>query len=156
LLCGETNCLAPPGFDLGNSPRQFRRDEHAGRTMFLSTTNGTRAILASRSAARVLMGALVNSAAVARRCVAEGLDVTLLCAGTNGAIAKEDLLGAGAVLSHVGDATLVSDTARLARRLFDGARRDLVAALRDSAGGAQRDRGETRAGYRFRGADRCL
>src|SRR5213592_719978 len=61
LLCGEENCLRPEGFDLGNSPGAFDRALHAGRTMYLSTTNGTRAIVAAREAPVVLTGALVNA-----------------------------------------------------------------------------------------------
>ena len=66
LLCGEDRCLPPPGFDLGNSPGAFNR-AHAGRPAFMSTTNGTRAILAARGAASIFVGALVNAGAVARR-----------------------------------------------------------------------------------------
>src|SRR5688572_26417492 len=50
LLCGEEQCLPPAGFDLGNSPGAFTPALHAGRTLFMSTTNGTRAILAAREA----------------------------------------------------------------------------------------------------------
>src|ERR1700722_18389779 len=46
LLCGERHAVKPPGFDLGNSPGAFQPDLHRGRTIFMSTTNGTRAILA--------------------------------------------------------------------------------------------------------------
>ena len=44
LLCGELKCLPPPGFDLGNSPGTYLRDRVAGKMIFLSTTNGTRAL----------------------------------------------------------------------------------------------------------------
>src|SRR6185437_14796876 len=47
LLCGEHKCLPPQGFDLGNSPGAFGT-QHRGRVMLLSTTNGTRAIVAAR------------------------------------------------------------------------------------------------------------
>src|SRR5215208_4677277 len=40
LLCGESRCLMPEGFDLGNSPGQFTPG-HRGATMFMCTTNGT-------------------------------------------------------------------------------------------------------------------
>src|SRR2546423_2879489 len=42
LLCGEESCLKPPDFDLGNSPGDLN-NQHAGRTLFMSTTNGTKA-----------------------------------------------------------------------------------------------------------------
>src|SRR5687768_18268036 len=83
LLCGEAQCVAPLGFDLGNSPGQFR-DAHRGATMFMCTTNGTRALLAARDAAVLFTGAIVNATAVADALRTTGRDVTLLCAGTHG------------------------------------------------------------------------
>jgi 2-phosphosulfolactate phosphatase len=133
LLCGESACLAPPGFDLGNSPGQFLR-AHRGATMFMCTTNGTRALLAARGAAELFTGAIVNASAVADACRRSGRDVTLLCAGTNGEVAMEDVIGAGAVMTAL-QAKPASDTARLAIRLFESSRNDLRAALADASGG---------------------
>lgn len=139
LLCGEHRCLPPPGFDLGNSPAQFVPAEHRGRTAFMSTTNGTRAIVAARDAAVLLIGALVNAGAVARAAASTGRDVTLLCAGTDGQPALEDLIGAGAVAaaitgSGIGEVT-VDDVTLIARRLFESAHNDLPATLRTAQGG---------------------
>jgi len=138
ILCGEENCLTPAGFDLGNSPGAFRAELHAGQTVYMSTTNGTRAIVAARKARSMLVGAIVNASAVARAAASAGDDVTLLCAGTGGEVAMEDVLGAGAVMaglerliSYMSD----SDTALVARRLFDAAKDDLQTALAESRGG---------------------
>ena len=138
LLCGEANCLPPPGFDLGNSPSAFNHDDHAGRVAFMSTTNGTRAILAARGARAIFTGALVNAAAVARAAATGGRPVTLLCAGTGGEVALEDLIGAGAVLHHLTSSAGYrpsGDTALIARKQFACARADLPTALTESAGG---------------------
>ena len=138
ILCGEANCLPPPGFDLGNSPGAFRPQLHSGQTAYMSTTNGTRAIVAARGAKAMFAGALVNASAVAAAVAKAKRDVTLLCAGTGGEIAVEDILGAGAVLDALGRHTPVraeSDTALLARRLIQQARDDLRAALAQSRGG---------------------
>jgi 2-phosphosulfolactate phosphatase len=138
LLCGESNCLPPPGFDLGNSPGTFNRAAHAGRVAFMSTTNGTRAILAARGAHAIFTGALVNASAVARAVAAGGRPVTLLCAGTGGEIALEDLIGAGAVLDHVistANYRPAGDTALIARQVFACARANLRSALTEAAGG---------------------
>lgn len=136
VLCGERQCLRPAGFDLGNSPGGFDPHQHAGRTVFMSTTNGTRAIVAARSAKVLLVGALVNASAVANHLVSAGLDVTLLCAGTDGEVAMEDLIGAGAVIHAMsGEVEIVGDAARIALRLFQGCRGDLDAALLDAQGG---------------------
>ena len=135
LRCGERNCLRPPGFDLGNSPPEILRQCRPGQTLFMSTTNGTRAVIAAREASVLLIAALANASAVARELAASSLDVTLLCAGTNGEPAMEDVIGAGAVMSAMGDVTPASDRARMARRLFDHARGRLPEALAESAGG---------------------
>lgn len=138
ILCGEENCLPPAGFDLGNSPGQFRREPHAGRTVYMSTTNGTRAIVAAKNADRILIGAMVNATATARAIAADSNDVTLLCAGTGGEVAVEDVIGAGAVmaaLSRLKPFRTDSDTSLMARRLFEASVDDLRAALTESRGG---------------------
>lgn len=138
LLCGEQRCVRPAGFDLGNSPGAFNREAHAGRVVFMATTNGTRAILAAAAAETLLVGALVNAGAVAGELARRGRDTVLLCAGTDGQVAMEDVLGCGAVvheLSQRADVTLASDTARLALRLWRATQHDLVAAMADSQGG---------------------
>ncbi|HEX4124349.1 MAG TPA: 2-phosphosulfolactate phosphatase, partial [Tepidisphaeraceae bacterium] len=139
LLCGEVNCLPPPGFDLGNSPRAFNRAEHAGRPMLLSTTNGTRALLAAAGAGAVLCGALVNARAVADAIIALDRDVLLLCAGTQGGVAMEDLLGAGAVIAELQWADsrpkLLADAAMIANSLFAIYADSLDEQLRLTAGG---------------------
>jgi len=137
LLCGEENCLPPEGFDMGNSPGAFDRSLK-DRTLYMSTTNGTRAILAAGDAALLLTGALVNASAVAKAAVESGLDLTLLCAGTNGQVAMEDVLGAGAVLAAVKRLTSVreeGDLPMMALRLFEVEKNDLHGALRRTRGG---------------------
>lgn len=139
LLCGEEKCLPPLGFDLGNSPGAFCAERHAGATLLMSTTNGTRAMLAARGAAAMFVGALVNARAVAKAVRETGLDsCTLLCAGTDGQIAMEDLLGAGAVLDHLietGGCDIASDAAHVALQTFLACRGDLPAMLRKTRGG---------------------
>jgi 2-phosphosulfolactate phosphatase len=139
LLCGEVRCLPPAGFDLGNSPGAFDPARHRGRVVFMSTTNGTRAIVAAGAATMVLTGALVNAAAVARVLSSTNGPITLLCAGTDGQAAPEDALGAGAVLEHLmalrPDAFAPTAHAQEARRAFAAARHDLADALRRTQGG---------------------
>lgn len=137
LLCGEVGCLPPPGFDLGNSPGGFA-PVHAGRTVFMGTTNGTRAIVAANRAKVLLTGAIVNAAAITKQLVHRGLDVLLLCAGTNGRVAMEDVVGAGAVIAQVrkrADCELASDAARMAASLFEALQGDLQRVLTEAQGG---------------------
>lgn len=134
FLCGETKCVRPDGFDLGNSPGQFLAP-HKNATLFMSTTNGTKALLAAKEAAVVFTAALVNARAVARQLVKAGRDVTLLCAGTNGEVAMEDVLGAGAIIAELSSPNLNSDVARMAFALFQASRDRLLDVLSATQGG---------------------
>jgi len=137
LLCGEVRCLKPAGFDLGNSPGDFN-SRHRGATAFMSTTNGTRAIHAASDAATVFVGAIVNAATVAEAVRGCQQDVVLLCAGIEGEVALEDVLGAGAILNELaqgGSLRLASDRAETALELFIRTRRRLSTVLSRSAGG---------------------
>src|SRR5712691_550699 len=55
ILAGERGGKPLPGFDLGNSPREFTPKTCAGTTLVLTTTNGTRALLRAAEAERVLI-----------------------------------------------------------------------------------------------------
>jgi 2-phosphosulfolactate phosphatase len=97
LLCGERKGVKVEGFDLGNSPGEFTRDRVRGKGLVMSTTNGTRALLAAQGAERILAGALLNLSAVAR--ALEGArDVTLVCAGKEDRFSMDDALCAGLIL----------------------------------------------------------
>ena len=133
LACGEQNCVKPEGFDLGNSPDAFD-EQHIGKNLLMCTTNGTKAILAARGAERIFTAAIVNARAVAKKLTEVAKDVTLLCAGTNGELAMEDVLGAGMLTLFLSDKDL-SDSALMARQLFWSCRDDLLRHLRLTAGG---------------------
>lgn len=100
LLCGERFCQPIAGFDLGNSPRDYAPSVVQGRTLVMTTTNGTRAFAAARNATRILAGAFVNRSAVAAALRKES-QVTVVCAGTDGEETEEDFLFAGALIARV-------------------------------------------------------
>ena len=97
LLAGERHGLPIEGFHLGNSPGQFTPEACKGKTLVMTTTNGTRAILACQEAARILVAAFVNLSATARLLRDDGRPVHIVCAGTDGYISFEDNLCAGAL-----------------------------------------------------------
>jgi 2-phosphosulfolactate phosphatase len=120
LLCGERGCQPIEGFDLGNSPSEYVADRVAGKTLVLTTTNGTRAIESAADAERMITASFLNFSAVIE--ALEGSrSVQLVCAGTNGEITAEDALLAGAILwkceSHYGAESL-GDDSTLARELW--------------------------------------
>lgn len=120
LLAGERHGVPIDGFDLGNSPRSCTPEVCRGKTLVMTTTNGTRAILACLDADRVLIGAFPNFAATAQLLHPEGRRIHLVCAGTEGAISYEDSLLAGAFARHLKDmgGTLMNDEAEIVSGLW--------------------------------------
>jgi 2-phosphosulfolactate phosphatase len=114
VLGGERLALKIPGFDLGNSPREFL--EPRAETLLLTTTNGTRAIVAAaRSCETVLIGSLLNLDAVAAAARERGADVAVLCAGVDGRLALDDAYCAGRIAELLGGER--TDTAEAALRI---------------------------------------
>ncbi|EFM09888.1 2-phosphosulfolactate phosphatase [Paenibacillus curdlanolyticus YK9] len=101
LLGGERFCRKIAGFDLSNSPSEYRKDTVGGKRIVLTTTNGTRAILKALRAENILTGALVNATACARTALELRRDVVLLCAGSHEEFALEDGLCAGMLLDRM-------------------------------------------------------
>ncbi|MGI9090761.1 MAG: 2-phosphosulfolactate phosphatase [Gemmatimonadaceae bacterium] len=98
LLAGERKMLPIPGFQFGNSPLEFTADAVSGKTVLLSTTNGTRALLATQGAAEVVVASYGNCAVVTallRAALRGGADVAIMCAGQDGHYALEDGACAG-------------------------------------------------------------
>ena len=100
LLAGERKGLKIDGFDLGNSPREFTLETVAGKQVVMTTTNGTRALVAAQDARRLLVGSLVNLAAVVDA-VADAERLAIICAGTDGRFAIEDALCAGLLIQRL-------------------------------------------------------
>ena len=98
---GEREAQRVAAFDAGASPREFR--EPQAETLILSTTNGTRTIVAATEACeQVVLGALLNLDAVAEHARERGVDTTFFCAGYKGAFAIDDAYCAGRILRVVG------------------------------------------------------
>lgn len=108
LLGGERGGEPISGFDLGNSPSEWSRSVVADREIAFTTTNGTRALLRSVIADRILTGAFANLGAVCELLLTDSRPIHIVCAGTVGKISTEDCLFAGAVI----DGLLGSNTAR--------------------------------------------
>ncbi len=143
LIGGERGGIAPAGFDLGNSPREYTPERVHGRGIVFTTSNGTRAIGVADVAGVVLVGALVNLTATAEhaaRAVGDAGRVHVVCAGTGGGVTEEDVLCAGALVEALADFGVdhEGDDARDALRHWataSGSGDDLRRALRASRGG---------------------
>jgi 2-phosphosulfolactate phosphatase len=97
LLGGERGGKKIDGFDLGNSPSEYDRQNVAGKVIVFTTTNGTKALLhAQRPKSNVFLAGFVNLAAVADECQRHP-EIDVLCAGTEREISGEDVVLAGAL-----------------------------------------------------------
>lgn len=104
LLAGERRGLKPKGFDLGNSPLEFTSGKVCGRNLIMTTTSGTMALVRSKRAEWVFVGAFLNSGSVAGKTVEvaekQGKDVSLILSGEEGKFSLEDFICAGAIVER--------------------------------------------------------
>jgi 2-phosphosulfolactate phosphatase len=101
VLGGERKAVRIPGFDLGNSPREYLAP--TAKTLVLSTTNGTRAVVtAAHRCDRVVIASLLNLSAVVEAAREVGEDALVVCAGVQGALALDDAFVAGRIVELLG------------------------------------------------------
>lgn len=126
-------------FDLGNSPREFNRGKVAGKTIVMTTTNGTRALRSCAQAKTVLVSSFLNL-----RATADYIEETppesllLICSGTYEQAAYEDTLAAGALcdsLWHGLEPEGIADSGKMARDIYQLAAKNVLAAASQSRNG---------------------
>ena len=146
LLAGErdgvlirSNLTGSVDFDLGNSPYEFTSDRVRGRTIVMTTTNGTRALRACAGAGATLICSFLNLRATADYLTQLApRDLVLVGSGTGEQAAYEDVLCAGALADLLWaqrSIGAVDDSAFLARRLFIIEAPDLAAAFAQARNG---------------------
>lgn len=100
LLGGERGGVKIEGFDLDNSPLSYKKEIVSGKTIIMTTTNGTRALKKAAPAKRVFLGSLINARKTAEYIIKEAKQhnitaVSIVCAGTEEKFTLEDILCAG-------------------------------------------------------------
>ena len=146
LLAGEREGLRIRGnltggveFDLGNSPREFTAEKVHGRTIVMTTTNGTRALRACAGARAVLISSFLNLRATYMWLMEKRpSNLILVCSGTFEEPALEDILAAGAICERVWPlfgGGHISDSAEVARRIYPLMQYDLLGAMKHSRNG---------------------
>jgi len=145
LLAGERKGLPIDGFDLFNSPSEFTRRTVGGKTIIMTTSNGSRGALLASKAARTVICAINNVGVVAEE-LRDDETVSILCCGSEGKIALEDIYCGGLLLHAIGDrvdAETLNDAARLAVMLS----REGGPAAEELLAGSDRGRELAAAGY---------
>ncbi len=128
LAAAERNGTTVPGFDLGNSPFEYKADVIEGQNIALTTTNGTVACLAAQNAQNVIIGSFLNIQSTVNYIKQSQLDTLLFCAGWKGKFNLEDTLFAGALATLVGFDT-ECDATMAAKDLWQMAQNNIAAYL---------------------------
>ena len=131
LLAAEREGVVVEGFDFGNSPFSYTREKVEGKTIVLTTTNGTRAIQQCAGAEAVVIGSFLNITALSNWLRDQDRHILLVCAGWKNHVSLEDSVFAGALVNRLAgnDSIEVDDAAHAARILYLEAQGDLAAFL---------------------------
>jgi 2-phosphosulfolactate phosphatase len=128
ITAGERDGQIAPGLQYGNSSFEYPQEFIKGKTLVLTTTNGTKLLhMALKSGAQeIITGSFLNLSAVCNHLIAQKKSVILGCAGWKDRVNLEDTLFAGAVVSRIGAHFDVNcDASGMARNLYGLAKDDL-------------------------------
>jgi 2-phosphosulfolactate phosphatase len=131
---GERDGKHVEGFDIGNSPFSYMLPQYRGRSIAVTTTNGTKAINRAHHAREIIIGAFLNLSAIADYLVQQPNDALIVCAGWKGKFNLEDTLFAGALARKLdGFFTTEDDSVIAARELYANMQSDMYAYLQQSS-----------------------
>jgi len=136
LAAAERDGEIIEGFELGNSPFGYMNNKVKGKTIAISTTNGTQAIEASRKASKIVIGSFLNLDVLCDYLLTQNKDVILVCAGWKNKFNLEDTIFAGAVVSKLSadlDCIITCDSAIASQHLYNLAKDDLYGFLSNSS-----------------------
>lgn len=139
LVGGEREGFAVEGFDLGNSPRDYTAGRVCGKTIVITTTNGSRAFRSIPEGGVGIVASFLNMGAVARHCLRRDKDIMLVPSGRKGTFSLEDTVCAGGITEAVRkqrkDNVHMTDAARACEVLYGCFRANLADMLRSSTHG---------------------
>lgn len=128
ITAGERDGQIAEGLQFGNSPFEYPTTFIDGKTLVLTTTNGTRLLhmALEKRAREIVTGSFANLDAVCTHIIKKGKPVILACAAWKDKVNIEDTLFAGAVISAVKEHfTINCDASKMAESIYDDARPDL-------------------------------
>lgn len=133
VTAGERDGIIAKGLQHGNSPFEYPVEFIRGKTLVLTTTNGTRLLHLASGARKIITGSFPNLSSVCEFLVTQKQPVLLGCAAWKDRINMEDMLFAGAVINRVKDHfTVAGDAALIAETLYLKGRGDLFSALKSA------------------------
>ena len=134
VKAGERGGIKVDGFDIGNSPFEYQSDLVKGQKVVISTTNGSQAIIKSKEAHQILIGAFLNLESLIDYILQVPQNIVVHCAGWKGTPNLEDTLFAGALIDECAEElTLTGDSALLAHQLYISSHENLLGMALKSA-----------------------
>ena len=128
ITAGERDGKIAEGLEHGNSPFEYPREFIEGKTLVLTTTNGTKLLhmALDRNAKGIITGSFPNLSAVCDYLLAQKQNVILGCAAWKNRVNIEDALFAGAVINRIGKHFSINcDSSQIATALYKDAKSDL-------------------------------
>ncbi|MBI1342090.1 MAG: 2-phosphosulfolactate phosphatase [Terrimonas sp.] len=128
ITAGERDGQIAEGLEYGNSPFEYPREFIAGKTLVLTTTNGTRLLhmALEKGSRQIITGSFPNLGAVCDYLASAGQPVILGCAAWKDRVNMEDTLFAGAVINAIGNHFDINcDSSHFAASLYARAKNDL-------------------------------
>jgi 2-phosphosulfolactate phosphatase len=128
ITAGERDGKIAEGLDYGNSPFEYPREFIEGKSLVLTTTNGTKLLQMAleRNAKAIITGSFPNLSAVCDFLLAQNQHVILGCAAWKNKVNIEDTLFAGAVISRIGKHFSINcDSSQMAQTMYADAKPDL-------------------------------
>ncbi|MFL5729997.1 MAG: 2-phosphosulfolactate phosphatase [Cytophagaceae bacterium] len=134
IAAAERDGKMADGFDIGNSPFSYMDKNLVGKSVAMTTTNGTQAISKSLKAEQIIIGSFLNKTVVINYLLKQSRDILVLCAGWKGQVNLEDTLFAGAIVEGLKDEFFSeNDSAMTAYTLYQAAKGDLSKFLSNSS-----------------------
>jgi 2-phosphosulfolactate phosphatase len=128
VTAGERDGQIAEGLEYGNSPFEYPREFIEGKTLVLTTTNGTRLLhmCLEKGAKEIVTGSFPNLSVVCDHLIEMKKNVILACAAWKDRINMEDSLYAGAVISNIKDHfTINCDSSHIAEKMYEKGKKDL-------------------------------
>ena len=135
ITAGEREGKIAEGLEYGNSPFEYTREFIEGKTLVLTTTNGTRLLQMAleKGAKEIIIGSFSNLSAVCKHIIKMKRDVILGCAGWKDRVNMEDVLFAGAVISKVRKHFDINcDSSHMAEAMYEKGKKDLFSFLKNN------------------------
>jgi Phosphosulfolactate phosphohydrolase and related enzymes len=134
ITAGERDGRIAEGLEYGNSPFEYSKEFISGKTLVLTTTNGTKLLhmALERGAQHIVTGSFPNLSAVCDYLVEQKQPVLLGCAAWKDRVNIEDMLFAGAVISRVREHFHINcDASGIAETIYQNAKNDLYGFMKE-------------------------